>query len=865
MSCTTKKNTFFYRAYHGTTARFNIYFNGSESYKEAEELINTSVRDNYTAILPVFPIPLKTEALKASAQLDRSIEKASKAIKKHSMFIKGVEYCKPIDDCYLLMGQSYYQRQDFSDALSVFSYIINTHPKGNVWSNAHTWKARTNLAMGRVGEAEVLLEEGRLPVANSKNEKYKQHWEATFSEFLLMQKDYEQATIYLVELLKHKHMKKDFKTRIHFILGQTYQLLGQRKDAAEHYTVVLKRNPVYEMDFNATINLALCGGSDKKSKNTAREKLQKMLKDGRNEQYKDQIFYALAQLDLRDEKMQAAINNLEASVYWSINNPYQKTVSALELAEIYFDNNQFVESQKYYDTIVTIIPATFPNYTEIKDRSVILKNLVENLLLVKTQDSLQRIAAMDEKERLVYIDQLIADYNLREQERIADEEEKARMMENTKKTSAGRTSSGTGTWVFYNPTQMRLGSQEFRKRWGNRTLEDYWFLSDVELMVSFDDNTASTEDNAEDGNETQSKSASTSSRTSDPQSRKYYLQDLPTTEEQIQTSNELIATGLYNSGIIYSDDLYDYPKAIAQWEEFLKRFPEHKLKAPVCFQLYETYAYLQDAEKSDYYKNIILQQFPNSNYARIIQDPDYYKEYERRQKESETFYVSVYNAYEQEDYVNTIQLANTGLETYPSSPVSAKFDYLKAISLGKLYGNDTLIPLLTAIIKNYPTTEIDTAATQLLEYLKQLQSQQPIATLSDTTTGIQESGPVYTYNEQSFHFIIIIANIKEVKIDQLKGHLNNFDKEFFRLQQFDISSFYIDDVQQMVTVSRFDNKSKAMDYYHLLTTDTKYVGYLRDTPNTKVYAISDANYTAFFRQKDKRALYDAFFKEYYLK
>jgi tetratricopeptide (TPR) repeat protein len=861
-SCTTRKNTFFYRAYHGTTTRFNIYFNGNESYKEAVELIDQSVKDNYTTILPIFPIVDKTEALKCSPQLDRSIEKCSKAIKKHSMFIKGVECCKPIDDCYLLMGKSYFHRQDFSDALSVFTYIINTHTNGNVLPDAHTWKARTNLAMNRISEAEICLEEGRELIEKTKNKKYKQHWEATFSELLLMQKDYEQTTIYLSELLKEKRIKKDFKTRLHFILGQTYQQLGQLQNAAEQYTIVLKRNPIYEMDFNAVINLTLCGFSDRKGKNIARERLKKLLKDEINESYKDQIFYALAQLDLQEDKVDEAIRNLEASVYWSINNVYQKTVSALELAELYFDRSQFIEAQMYYDTVVNIIPSTFPDYNDIKTRASILKNLVENLMLVKTQDSLQRIARMNEKERSAYIDQLIVNYNQREEERIADEEEKARMMENTKKTSS-RQSSSSGTWIFYNPTQVRLGSQEFRKRWGNRPLEDYWFLSDIKLTQFFGDNSMS-ENFDDDTIATEIIETKPISRISDPQDQNYYLQDVPFTEEQIQASNELIATGLFNSGMIYSDDLYDYPKAVKQWEDFLTRFPDHKLRAPICFQLYETYAYLNDQEKSDFYKNIILEQYPNSNYARIILNPDYYKEIELKQKEAQDFYTSLYETYIKEEYANTINMANTGLEEYPFPDLAPKFDYLKAIAISKLYGNDTLLTLLTEIIRNYPATDVDTAATGLLDALKQIKPQIQ-STVPDTSTKVTETGAVYVYNEQSFHFVIIIANIKEVKIDQLKGHLNSFNNEFFRLQKFDISSFYVDDVSQMVTVSKFDNKEKAMDYYKLLKVDNKYLAYLRNTASTKIYVISDANYTTFFRQRDKRPLYDDFFKDYYLK
>jgi hypothetical protein len=725
--------------------------------------------------------------------------------------------------------------------------------------------------MDRMDEAEVCLEEGRIPVSESKDKKHRQHWEATYAEFLLKQKDYEMATVYLSELLKHRKLEKDFKTRVRFILGQTYQALGQRQDAAEQYAKVLKKNPTYEMDFNATLNLALCGANDEKSRELARNRLKKLLKDEINEHYKDQIFYAFAQLDLMDEDVEAAISNLEASVYWSVDNQYQKTVSALQLAELYFDRNQFIESQKYYEIIVEIIPQTFPDYTEIKERATILKNLVENLMLVQAQDSLQRMARMSEEERNVYVDGLIDAYNEREAARIADEEKKAEMMEISKRSRERQNVSDAGSWIFYNPMQVKKGQQEFRKHWGSRTLEDYWFLSDIEVvdMFAYENDTENTDDEekAEDDELAQTDKSASKGRITNPQNRDFYLQDVPFTEEQMQASNEMIVTGLFNSGFIYSDDLYDYPNAVKQWEEFLSRFADHKLKAPVCFQLYETHAYLKNETQSEYYKNIILQEFPNSNYAKIIQDPDYYKEVALKSKEGEHFYVSVYNAFVEENYFNTVQLANTGLEKYPTPALSPKFDYLKALSLGKLYGNDTLRALLTDITKNYPATAIDTAATGVLEALKQMQSQTP-QTIADTAENGQlpmEERPLYTYDASRFHFVIVIANIKDVNIPKLKENLTDFNSDFFRLQRFEINSFYIEDDVQMVTVSRFENKSKAMDYYNVLKADKKYVEYLQSTPNTKIYVISDNNYTLFHRERDKRDLYDTFFKDYYLK
>ena len=866
LSCKTQKNTFFFRSYHGITTRYNIYFNGNESYKEAVEVIDYAARDNYTSILPVFIAPDKTEALKSAPLLDRTIEKCSKAIKKHSMYIRGVEYCKPIPDTYLLMGKAYFKRQDYADALSIFNYVINTHTNSKVWPEAQTWKARTYLALNRLPEALEALELSRLPISNCKNNKYKLHWDANFADYYLKIEDYEQASIHLNEILKYKRMKKDFRTRIAFILGQVNQDLEQNAEAVKQYEYVLKKTPPYEMEFNAAINLALCSQESSKEGKNAYEKLRKMLKDERNATYRDQIFYAMAKIDLREDRTDEAIKNLEASVFWSVDNMHQKTLSAITLAEMYFNNNQYVESQLYYDTVVNIIPSSYPNYAEIKERAKILNNLVQNLMVISTEDTLQRIAGMSEAERDNYIAYQIDLYRIKEAERIADEEARKMLVESSQKPrNAGRAGTSEATWLFYNPTQVKLGMQEFRKRWGNRKLEDYWAVNDISVMDFWSNNTQEEElTDADDGSSSETKS--TGSRTSDPENPAFYLQDVPFTQEKMDASNEAIANALYNAGMIYFEDLIDVANSTKLLEELAKRYPDHKLYPLACFQLYKQYMATNDMEKSDYYKNIILAKYPNSDYAHIINDPDYYKKIEAMREQATLFYASVYAAYTKADYFDVFNLASEGLEKYPSPELSPKFDLLKTIASGKLYGNESMIPLLKDISTKYPTTEIDTFATGLLEILKQLAAETPIQNESSPEqNNIQDLSPTYTYDDKAFHFIIIIVSVKEMNIEQLKGKINTFNRDFFRLERFDISSFYIDEVNQMITVSRFPNKEKAMDYYNLMKVDTKYLENLNANSNAKIYVISDANHNTFNRNKDKRVDYEDFFKEYYLK
>lgn len=861
-ACSTKKNTFVHRAYHGITTRYNIYFNGNESFKEAKDALSKQTRDNYTNILPVYIYPDKTVALSYSPQWDRTIEKCSKAITKHSMLIKGVEYCKPIDDTYLLMGKAYFYRQDYYDALRVFSYIMNTHTDGNVWADAFTWRAKANLQLNRIEDAEENLEQIRHAISIHKKKKYKQHWHAVMADRFIRQKEYDAAIIHLSELEKVNFVKKDFKTRVVFILGQLYQELEQYNEAAKRYKKVIKRNPIYEMEFNAALNMMLC---QKESKHDSKSKLKKMIKDIRNEEYKDQIFYVLAKIDFEKEDTLSAIRNLEASVFWSINNKYQKTVSAIELAEHYFNNSRFIESQVYYDTVLNIIPENFPNYSQIRNRAAILKSLVGNLLIIKTQDSLQRMATMSEQELDQYLNKIITDYEERETERIADEEDKAKMMENSKKSSSGSRSN----WYFYNMTQVKLGEQEFRRRWGRRVLEDNWFISDKAMFsFNFENEESRMEEESAPQEEKQEdkKIISTGTRINDPTNKQYYIQDVPKTDEEILGSNEMIANALYLTGFIYADDLNDKEKAIQQWENLLKRYPEHKLKAPTSFQLYRLYNLLNNTQESDKYKNIILTEYPESDFAKIIQNPDYYQEIEQKKKEAQYFYTNLYDLYINQQYKEVISNADKGLELYLDPDIRKKISYLKAISMGKISGEEVLKTEIASVSKTYPTTDIDTLASGVLEALKryEFEKNNTKKNLNDSNIISIGSTEKYTYKDDNFHFVIILVDIKELKVDKLKLSINNFNKEFFRLSKFDLSNFYIDNTQQMVTISRFENKQQAMEYYHVMKTNQTHLQELNKAKQAKIYVISDDNYTLFFKNINLRDSYNEFFVKYYL-
>ena len=158
-SCSTRKNTALNRAYHNTTSRFHVNFNGKEALKAGEIEHDKICKDNYINILPIYCYPEKTELSSIYPSMDRVIEKASKSIYKHSMFFKGKEYVKPIDDAYLMMGKAYFYKQDYAQAQRIFSYIISTHKNGNCVEEAMIWNTRCAIRQSYFSRADEQVNE----------------------------------------------------------------------------------------------------------------------------------------------------------------------------------------------------------------------------------------------------------------------------------------------------------------------------------------------------------------------------------------------------------------------------------------------------------------------------------------------------------------------------------------------------------------------------------------------------------------------------------------------------------------------------------------------------------------------------------
>ena len=860
-SCSTKKNSFTRRVFHNLTGHYNMYWNGRESMREGITQLNISAKDNYNLILPVFNYGTQQDAQSLNPYMDKAIEKASINIQRHSMYFEHKEQVRWIDDSYLLIGQAYFYKQEYHKAKRTFEFVMNKYKDEEIKYEAMLWLANSYNQMEKYKKAQSTLD--YLKNEMDKNPKeipsmVIKHFPLVKADMYILQEKYPQAIDYLIDAV-YLRQKKAIDARIKFILGQIYQSEDELYKASDYYMMAIKRNPAYELAFNAAINLATCYDTRyEEGSKDIRKKLNKMLKEDKNLDYRDQIYYALSDVAYKDNEDSLAIDFLRLSVATSVSNDFQKATSAIQLGSYFFKGKKYRLSQAYYDTAIQVLPEEFPEYEKIKASSEFLNELVDNLIVVQTEDSLQMLALMSEVERNVIIDKIIEDLKIQEEKEREEAEEQEALAANSINMGGSSPSmggpQGRGKWYFYNPQTLNFGFSEFKKKWGNRKLEDNWRLSNKKATVSYEqEEFISENDSLSGGND------STAMVSNDAHNRAYYLKDLPLTEEKMDTSNVKIQDALFNLGFIYKDKFSDLPRSNESFESLVNRYPENKHLLQTYYVLYRSFSKMDSVDKAEYYKSLLVQQFPESDYAKILLDPDYYKELEAEKNRAITLYNETYDHYTAGHYYTVYSNSNRALSSFDEpEEILAKFEYLRALSIGKIEVVDSLQVALEELVKKYPDSEVKPLAQNILDYLNG-----PI-----DTTSTKESPEeifdlsMYEFNSASKQIFALVMDDSKVNINALKVRISDFNSKYYSIENISITNILLNASTHFVMVGNFNSIEQALNYYQAIMS-SEYVFANLTEDDYDGFVIAQENYPIFYRDKDVDK-YLAFFKQNYL-
>lgn len=841
IGCSTKKNTFMRRAYHNLVAHYNGYFNAREILKEENEKLISMHKDDYSQLLPIFIYPTEDQNKALIPQMDIVIEKSSTVIERHSIYKRKKEHIKWIDDSYYLIGQAEFNKGNLVSAEQTFLYIYQGFKTEPIRYDAMLWLIRTHIEKGEWDKVETYFEVIEKDVSFP-DEKLGL-FNAIYADYHIKKdEDYENAMLRLEDAIRFTEEREN-KRRYTYILAQIYQKKGFLKRANELYADVLELRPDYIMAFNSKINRAIAYDSESSNSENIKKVLYKMLKDRKNEEFYDQVYFALAELALTEKEEALAIDYLKKSTKVSTVNIKQKALSFYKLADVYFAQPDYINAQAYYDSTTIYLPKDHSDYYIADEKNISLQELVKNLKMVELQDSLMKISGLSEKEQKRLVNDLINDYKReKERERILKEAAALAKADEAMSDAAALPGNSRG-WYFYNPTSMAFGLSEFKRLWGARPLEDNWRRSNKQSVIP------DISEVVADGVVDEGGTIAAGELIEDPNlSEETYLKNIPQTFNDKLIANGKIAEALYSIGFIFKESFEDYPSAIKAFERITKDFDTSSKALPAHYQLYRIYLYQDDKEYAKVHRDWVLENHPFSEYAYIIKDPNYNKQTRATKEKVESFYAATYRLYEYGLYGDVISSCLKADSVFNSDHLEEKFDFLKAKAIGHIRPIGEFKVALQDVIKAYPDDPVKEQAQQILDYINSNSSAEPK----------QAKNTNYTYEEEENHIVLIKVDQLNNQNDRIKNLVVNFNSSYFRNRTFDVSKILVGSNQSMLMIRTFDNKIDAMNYYTILQKQSN----LEPTVKDGVSLITNKNLRTLFKEKDLDS-YEAFFKSTY--
>ena len=815
-SCSTQKNTWATRSFHQTKVKYNILYNGNLAYDEGLKAIRDANTDDYTRILYLYPVSNHKAAEAATSQMDKTIDKCRKCIKLHSikskpkrnpkkasdpkykLWLQSEEFNKNMNLAWLRLGQAEFHKGDFLGAVSTFNYIINHYQNdADMIAQCQLWIARAYSEMGWQYEAEDMLNRVQIDALSRKHAKL---YSAVKADVLL-HGQHEREALPFVKIALPYEKRKIYRPRFAYVLGQLYEHEGKNSEAIHAYKNVIRMAPPNEMDFNARIRMAELGG-----KNSLR-KLRAMTKQSKFKDRLDQIYGAMGNIYLASRDTAKALELYEKAIAEATQAGTAKAAILVRAGDIYFGQRNYVKAQPCYREAVTILTAENDDYPRVQKRSEVLDELIVSYTQAQLQDSLQRLSHMTEEEQRTIVDKIIADLieaekndsikQAQEARELARGDDGPRSVNTTNMLGGG--SLQKGEWYFYNPQLIKQGLQEWRRKWGNRQLEDNWRRQNKQVLIS--DETMNELENEGDStmlaNDSLNANSSLSNRVeTDIHKPEYYLQQIPRTEQDYIISDSLWREAMVALYYIYRDKLEDEQQAQETLRELDKRFANH----PSVLAIHE-----------------------DEQLRALRHDEAYIARMRRMLAEQDSLYAVTYDAYTHGRYAEVkSQVSSVKSQmTNDHWSLAPRFLFLNAVSLARTEGQTAFVAQLQELVDQYGSTELGAMAKDMLAMMGQgMESQKGGATgnlaeLREQTEASSQEEQQQTEQQwsedrkQPSVALLILPKADEEALNELLYEVALFNFSQFLIRDFDLQKMPVFKEGCALRVSGFADMDEA--------------------------------------------------------
>ncbi len=865
------------RLYNNMVSQYNYFFNANVKLEEILTTAKENFKEDYTQLLPFYNYTLDQTA--SDNNIDTIIYKCTAGILLHDLRSDWV------DQFYLMLGKAYMLRKDFDSAAMVFQYInyafgpkdegydmligsnesnkngifsISTNERRSVWKKISSpkptrnesllWQVRNNIEENKLTEAESLLElirSDKLFPARLKTDWYEMEAYLQYTK-----ESYDSAAHFIIKALDNAENRSE-KSRWEFLAAQLLAKRGKNNQAVAMYekSILHAVDPI--MEVYARLNIVGIAAENKP--NALQENLTQLLqmaKRDRYEGYKNIIYAAAAEIEMKRNNYEAVEQLLLKSIKTTDNDESFKQQCFLKLADASFSAKKMIPAARYYDSIqIPLLKEV--DQKRIEFRRPPVDTIAINLNTIILEDSLQKIAKMTFDDRNIFLKGLLK--KLRKEKGLKDAESEVSYggNNNNQVDNSSDLFKSNGNEFYFNSNSFKAkGINEFKTKWGNRPNIDNWRRQTAVERTFVNTITPEKEVGADKKNKSKPDNKEMSIAT--------LMSNIPLTSEAKDVSNNKIIFALMSNGYIFQYYLEDYPSAIESYESILKRYPDSTRSEELLFNLNNCYNKIGAYKKADSLVKQMEQSYPTGKFTKKLTAVPIKK----KVTPATQAYDEIYQTFLSGRFNEALEKKNIADSLYGKNFQNPQLMYVEAIYYIKQKQDSIAIHRLTNIVTLFSGTEMSTKAATMInvlkkrkeieEYLTNLEVERqpeiearkidlnstniasidrqkkestvaPVSKELSANTTLKENTILkptivaienneYQFNESDTQYVsVILTKVDRMFVSEAKNAFNRFNQEKFYGEKIPLSIFQLTDDIQLILFGPFNNASEAIN------------------------------------------------------
>lgn len=645
-------------------AYYNTYYNAEKNFKAGLK----KVHDQPVSIDPTQPVRIHpAPVLAGKSDFQQAIDKGAKILRKFPT-------SKWADDALLLIGKSYYYRQEFYPALKKFEELRQAASSPQMVQQAIIWKGRTQLDLKAYDDAINYLESELNSYPEQWSEANKAEIRALLAEHFALSEQWEPAANYLTQAVS-KIQGRELLGRSLFLYGQMLERLDRYGEAYFAYSRVSKNFPGFEYIYWARFKQADVARKEG-NLDIALEIYQDLRKDDKNFKRRGELSFEIARtLEMKGQLAEAearyksllygqdngAARDIRADIYYRLGKMYSEQYNDFSTAAAYFDSSSTIR-QAPKEIEVSQDPQTladaYGKYTRLQQT-------------IHRADSLMHLASLSPAQLDSALERIRAQ---KRQQVLAKEQKKDRNTlanRNTVETNQKSASSSRYGFLNYrNANLVRQSKAEFQIVWGNRPLVDDWRRIQA-VRQTGNDRSDSTDERQVSRNDDRAKTTAI----------ELNLDDIPTSPEQKKALLSDKINAQYELGNLLFLNLNSPDSARYYFHRVIKSDVGGELRPKAMYSLYQLFKSQNNQDSLAYWRKRIVRQYPATRYARRVQPQDEEREDEQpdslQQIRRQVQQIQDSNRTDKALRLRKLALANRSSELAPHIFYKAIEDYIR--------------------------------------------------------------------------------------------------------------------------------------------------------------------------------------------